>query len=136
MVVSNYVKRCLCPSKKQGIARTLIKRLWWSFSVENSERFLAFNYSRTKAPSCLIKCQIRLFVWQKHIQIFYYRDNAPLPAFTCSKLTIETLEQGAMCEICSKLTIKTVERRHISYLILLLLLFLLFLWAGKCWLGF
>ena len=27
------------------------------------------------------------------------------PAFTCSKLTIETLEQG--CEICSKLTIKT-----------------------------
>ena len=29
---------------------------------------------------------------------------------TCSKLTIETLEQG--CEICSKLTIKTPERRH------------------------
>ena len=29
---------------------------------------------------------------------------------TCSKLTIETLEQG--CEICSKLTIKTPKRRH------------------------
>ena len=32
------------------------------------------------------------------------------PAITCSKLTIETLEQW--CEICSKLTIKTTKRRH------------------------
>ena len=32
------------------------------------------------------------------------------PAMTCSKLTIETLEQR--CEICSKLTIKTPKRRH------------------------
>ena len=32
------------------------------------------------------------------------------PAFTCSKLTIETLEQR--CEICSKLTIKTPKRRQ------------------------
>ena len=32
------------------------------------------------------------------------------PAITCSKLTIETLEQR--CEICSKLTIKTPKRRH------------------------
>ena len=31
------------------------------------------------------------------------------PALTCSKLTIETLEQGV--KICSKLTIKTPERR-------------------------
>ena len=31
-------------------------------------------------------------------------------AITCSKLTIETLEQR--CEICSKLTIKTLKRRH------------------------
>ena len=31
--------------------------------------------------------------------------QASQPAFTCSKLTIETLEQGV--EICSKLTIKT-----------------------------
>ena len=30
-------------------------------------------------------------------------------AFTCLKLTIETLEQG---EICSELIIKTLERRH------------------------
>ena len=29
---------------------------------------------------------------------------------TCTKLTIETLEQR--CEICSKLTIKTPKRRH------------------------
>ena len=42
------------------------------------------------------------------------------PAFTCSKLTIETLEQR--CEICSKLTIKTPKRvfivnfEHISHL--------------------
>ena len=33
-------------------------------------------------------------------------------AFTCSKLTIETLEQR--CEICSKLSIKTTERRRRS----------------------
>ena len=31
------------------------------------------------------------------------------PAFTCSKLTIETIEQ---CEIYAKLTIKTPERRQ------------------------
>ena len=53
---------------------------------------------------------------------------------TCSKLTIETLEQG-LKEICSKLTIKTPERRqwrcssvfivnfeHISHLDLMFLL--------------
>ena len=34
----------------------------------------------------------------------------PQPAFTCSTLTIETLEQR--CEICSKLTIKIPERRQ------------------------
>ena len=33
-----------------------------------------------------------------------------MPAFTCSKLTRETLEQR--CEICSKLTIKTPKRRQ------------------------
>ena len=32
------------------------------------------------------------------------------PAFTCSKLTTEALEQR--CEICSKLTIKTPKRRY------------------------
>ena len=32
------------------------------------------------------------------------------PAITCSKLTIETLEQR--CEICSKLTIKPPKRRQ------------------------
>ena len=57
----------------------------------------------------------------------------PQPAFTCSKLTIETLEQGV--KICSKLTIKKPERRqwsrsgvfivnfeHISHLVLVFLL--------------
>ena len=52
------------------------------------------------------------------------------PVFTCSKLTIETLEQ-----LCSKLTIKAAERRqwhrsdvfivkfeHISHLVLVFLL--------------
>ena len=32
------------------------------------------------------------------------------PVITCSKLTIETLEQR--CEICSKLTVKTPKRRQ------------------------
>ena len=32
------------------------------------------------------------------------------PTFTCSKLTIETLEQR--CEVCSKLTIKPPKRGH------------------------
>ena len=56
-------------------------------------------------------------------------------AITCSKLTIETLEQG--CEICSKLTINITERcqwrrsgvfivnfKHILHLILLVFLLL------------
>ena len=33
------------------------------------------------------------------------------PAFTCSKLIIEPLEQG-VCEICSKLTIEIPKRHH------------------------
>ena len=36
--------------------------------------------------------------------------SASQPTFTCSKLTIETLEQS--CETCSKLTIKLPKRRH------------------------
>ena len=36
--------------------------------------------------------------------------GTPQPATTCSKLTIETLEQK--CEICSKLTIKPPKRRN------------------------
>ena len=32
------------------------------------------------------------------------------PAITCSKLTIDTLEQS--CEICSKLTIKTPKQHQ------------------------
>ena len=35
-------------------------------------------------------------------------DHFSQPAITCSKLTIETLEQR--CEICSKLTIKPPNR--------------------------
>ena len=38
------------------------------------------------------------------------RDYSPIqPAITCSKLTIETLEQGVKC---SNLAIKIPERRH------------------------
>ena len=35
-------------------------------------------------------------------------------AFTCSKLTTETLEQDVKYVTCSKLTIKIPERRHWS----------------------
>ena len=38
---------------------------------------------------------------------YYYKIHTQ-SAFTCSKLTIKTLEQR--CEICSKLTIKTPKR--------------------------
>ena len=38
--------------------------------------------------------------WEKRV-----KKVGPKPAFTCLKLTIETLEQGF--EICSKLTVKT-----------------------------
>ena len=64
---------------------------------------------------------------------FYIRIKISQPAFTCSKLTKETLEKS--CEICSKLTIKTPQRRqlhrfgvfivnfeHISHLVLVFLL--------------
>ena len=44
--------------------------------------------------------------------LLFFLQNLKLiqPAFTCSKLTIETLEQR--CEICSKLTIKLPKRRQ------------------------
>ena len=38
------------------------------------------------------------------------QPSASQSGFTCSKVTIETLEQGV--KICSKLTIKTPERRQ------------------------
>ena len=44
------------------------------------------------------------------------------PVITCSKLTIETLEQR--CEICSKLTIKTPKRLNILVFSLLNILVL------------
>ena len=46
------------------------------------------------------------------------------PAFTCSKLTVETLEQGVKyvqkCEICSGIFIVNFE--HISHLVVVFLL--------------
>ena len=64
-------------------------------------------------------------------------------SITCSKSTIETLEQR--CKICSKLTIKPPKRRHwrrfgifivnfehISHLCSAILLLTL---SSKCWLG-
>ena len=49
---------------------------------------------------------IIIFLWYEmaHSKILPFQ-----PASTCSKLTIETLEQDVKC---SKLTIKTPERRH------------------------
>ena len=49
--------------------------------------------------------QLRLDFRLPH-KLSYYK-NSTQPAFTCSKLTIET-----RCEICSKLTIKIPERRQ------------------------
>ena len=48
-----------------------------------------FNYNKCRWKACLMLSK---------------------PAFTCSKLTKETVEQR--CEICSKLTIKTPKRRR------------------------
>ena len=52
------------------------------------------------------------------------------PVITCSKLTIETLEQR--CEICSKLTVKTPKRLNILVFSLLnILVFALFHFSEK-----
>ena len=52
------------------------------------------------------------------------------PVITCSKLTIETLEQR--CEICSKLTVKTPKRLNILVFSLLnILVFTLFHFSEK-----
>ena len=49
----------------------------------------------------------------KVIAINTQKVNITQPGLTCSKLTIETLEQR--CEICLKLTIKTPKRRRRFY---------------------
>ena len=55
----------------------------------------------------LVQCSHRKAAWQLHgMQI---RIRGTQSAFTCSKLTIKTLEQR--CEICSNLTIKTPDYR-------------------------
>ena len=47
--------------------------------------------------------------YDKFMQVVLSDNRCINPvAFTCSKLTIETLKEGG-CEICSKLTIKTPE---------------------------
>ena len=52
------------------------------------------------------------------------------PVITCSKLTIETLEQR--CEICSKLTVKTPKRLNILvFSLLYILVFTLFHFSEK-----
>ena len=51
----------------------------------------------------------RIKKWYKK-RIMHLINISPQPAFTCSKLTIETLEQR--CEICSKLTIKPPKRHQ------------------------
>ena len=56
---------------------------------------------------------------RNHTNTWVEYRNLYQPVFSCSKLTIETLEQG---ELCSKLTIKTPERRHASFWSLLLTL--------------
>ena len=45
------------------------------------------------------------------VEIAFGNHNTQ-PGITCSKLTIETLEQGVQCAMCSKLTIKAPKRRH------------------------
>ena len=45
-----------------------------------------------------------------NIIVKYFEHVNTQPAFTCSKVTIKTLEQR--CKICSKLTIKTPKRRQ------------------------
>ena len=47
---------------------------------------------------------------QVQITLIKFTRIASQPAFNCSKLTVETLEQR--CETCSKLTIKTPKRRQ------------------------
>ena len=59
------------------------------------------------------------FIKNKHIETthkpwskYYYDNTISQLTFTCSKLTIETLEKGV--KKYSKLTIKTPERRQMT----------------------
>ena len=60
-------------------------------------------------------CVINASTMREFVENHLIKCNQPStsqPTFTCSKLTMETLEHGR--KICSRLTIKTPERRNQS----------------------
>ena len=48
--------------------------------------------------------------WLHQKMIRLHSSSSSWGTLTCSKPTVETLEQGVRCEICSNLTIKTPKR--------------------------
>ena len=70
--------------------------------------FKIFQFLVSKTVCIINACSIREFV--KNYLIKCNQTSASHLAFTSSKLTMETLEQGV--KIYSKLTIKTPERRQ------------------------
>ena len=60
----------------------------------------------------LLQVEQASFSFNMFFQVQNEAARLTQPAFTCSKLTMETLEQW--CEICSKLTIKHQnDARHV-----------------------
>ena len=80
--------------------------LWTSKSRPGSpQKLTIFQILRFQL---LLNWSFKLFSKTRHL-LMMTGSEPTQPAFTCSKLTIETLIQR--CEICSKLTIKTPKRR-------------------------
>ena len=61
-----------------------------------------------------VLCKGFLDISYENALFLILKDSISKPAITCSKLTIETLEQK--CGICSKLTIKPPKRRQRSHI--------------------
>ena len=72
-----------------------------------SEALYDFSKEQNLTPVNNLSMVYMVYLFATYQSVF---RRATKPTFTCSKLTIETLEQR--CQICSKLTIQPPKRRH------------------------
>ena len=80
-------------------------------NLDSADETISY-YHRIFSQKYYVKRILHVFLGVVLSECHFFLIDTTQLAITCSKLTIETLEQ--VCEICSKLTIKTPKRRHVQ----------------------
>ena len=85
-------------------------------------RFISFCQLKTVLPYYLHLNPSTISPIEFHLFDQHQKSYTTFPAFTCSKLTIEILEQGVKYVQVNNKDTRTFNFEHISYLILVFLL--------------